>query len=476
MIRTTLLLLLVAFFSAYAWKDWFVSLCMAILLMAVVQHPDFPGNIAGVQGLNPWNFLILNVMLAWYRYRASEGEAWDMPPLASRLWLGFLLVILVGVVRLLVSDYPEVGFTTGMVFSEYLINTVKWVIPGLLLFDACRTRQRAAISLGVILSLYFLLGLQVVRWMPLSEMGGSADMASRASKLIQNEIGYNRVTLSMMLAGASWSTLAALPLLRKNTHRLILLAAGVTIILGQALTGGRTGYVTWVAIGIALAGLRWRKLLLILPVGLAIIATTMPSVRDRMLQGVGGKEGNFKVGTSAYEMTSGRDIAWPVVIDKIAKAPLMGYGRQGMVTSGARDFLMINYNESFPHPHQAYLEQLLDNGLTGFLIVIPLFLLMFFRSVPLVLERNDPLVCAVGCAGFCMISALMIGAFGGQTFYPREGAVGMWAAMGLVLRVSVQRKNWLETGEPLFPDFLPAQYFVAGASEEAEVFAAEYAS
>lgn len=462
MIRTTLLFLLVAFFSAYAWKDWFISLCMAVLLMAVVQHPDFPGNIGGIQGLNPWNFLILNIVLAWYRYRVSEGPLWDMPAAASRLWIGFLLVILIGVARLLADDYPEASFTIGTIFSEYLINTVKWVIPGLLLFDGCRTRQRAAIALGVILSLYFLLGVQVVRWMPLSEMGGSADMASRASKLIQNEIGYNRVTLSMMLAGASWATLATLPLLWKTMHRLVLLGVGVTIILGQALTGGRTGYVTWIAIGIALAGLRWRKLLLVLPIGLAIIATTMPSVRDRMLQGFGGKQGNFEVGTSAYEMTSGRDIAWPVVIDKIEKAPLLGFGRQGMVTSGARDYLLNTYNESFPHPHQAYLEQLLDNGIVGFLIVVAFFLLVLFRSIPLVLERNDPLICAIGCAGFCLVSALMIGAFGGQTFYPREGSVGMWAAMGLVLRVSVLRKVSAWTGEPVFPDRLPEKYFVNG--------------
>lgn len=460
MIRTTLLLLLVAYFSAYAWKDWFVSLCVAILLMAVVQHPDFPANIGGIQGLNPWNFLILNVGLAWCSQRAVEGYVWDMPVIAGRLGSCFFAVVIIGVGRLLADGYPEPSFTTGYIFSEYLINTVKWVIPGLILFDACRTRRRATIALGVILLLYFLLAVQVVRWMPLSEAGGSSEMQGRAAKIIQNEIGYNRVTLSMMLAGASWASLATLPILKKNLHRLALFVAGGTIILGQALTGGRTGYVTWIVIGIVLAALRWRKLLLLLPIGVVIIATALPGVRDRMLQGVGGKEGNFTVQTSAYEMTSGRDIAWPVVIAEIWKAPLLGHGRQGMVTSGARDFLLDKYNESFPHPHQAYLEQLLDNGMIGFLLIIPFYLYALFRSLPLVLERHDPLLCAIGCAGFCSVIALMIGAFGGQTFYPREGSVGMWAAIGLVLRASVQRARSLETGEPIFTDSLPDSLFI----------------
>ncbi len=457
-----------AYFSAYAWKNWFVSVCGAIVLMAVLQHPDFPDNIGGIQGLNPWNFLILNIGLAWCSQRAAEGYVWDMPVTAGRLGGCFLAVVIIGVGRLLADGYPEPSFTTGYIFSEFLINTVKWVIPGLILFDACRTRRRAAIALGVILILYFLLAVQAVRWMPLSEAGNGGDMAGRASKIIQNEIGYNRVTLSMMLAGASWASLAALPILKKNLHRLALFIAGGTIILGQALTGGRTGYVTWIALGIVLAALRWRKLLLLLPLGVIIIVTALPSVLDRMLQGVGGKEGNFEVQSSTYEMTSGRDIAWPVVIEEIWKAPLLGYGRQAMVTTGARDFLMDNYNESFPHPHQAYLEQLLDNGIVGFLIVIPFFLYVLFRSLLLVLERNDPLLCAIGCAGFCLVAALMIGAFGGQTFYPREGSVGMWAAIGLALRTSLLRQQSLQTGTPVFPDHLPDQYFVGGEMSDNE--------
>ena len=53
MIRLTALWLFVAFLSAYAWKDWYKSLCGLILLMAVYQHPDFPNALMGVQGMNP---------------------------------------------------------------------------------------------------------------------------------------------------------------------------------------------------------------------------------------------------------------------------------------------------------------------------------------------------------------------------------------------------------------------------------------
>lgn len=462
MIRLSLLMLFVAFFSAYAWKNWFISLCAMILLMGVVEHPDFPKAIAGIPGMNPWNILLGNVFLAWLVKRGQDGYQWDMPQGFGLMLLGALVAILIGVLRLSVTDYP-IPFTGSYIFSELIVNTVKWVIPTFIIFDACRTRQRAVIMLGVIVGLYLIYAVQVIRWMPLSAIGESGkDLASRASKITQNEIGYNRVTLSMMLAGASWVAAASLPLLRRNMHRVILLVVAGSIAFGQALTGGRTGYVTWVGVGIILAALRWRGLLLIMPVVLVVVVSVVPGVRERMMQGFGGQEGNFTVATSEYEMTSGRDIAWPAVMEEIGKSPFIGNGRQAMVTTGVRDYLWDAYGESFPHPHQAYLEQLLDNGFLGFLLIIPIYFYALLRSVPLLMERQDPLLCAIGCASFCLVLALMVGALGGQTFYPREGSVGMWAAIGLMLRAAVQRKHALETGELVFPDRLPEKYFVSG--------------
>jgi O-antigen ligase len=465
-IRITLLLLLVTFLSVYAWKNLFVSVCGAILLMAVVQHPDFPQNIGGIQGANPWNILLLSILLARSARRGDEGHEWDLPPIAGRMLFACLLVVIVGVIRLLLNDYPT-GLSSFQTISEYFVNAVKWVVLSLLLFDACRTRQHAAIALGVILCLYFLLGLQVVRWMPWSG-GDSRAFQHTAAKLIQKEIGYNRVTLSNMLAGASWAVLAAIPILKQNLHRLLLLGAAGIIAFGQALTGGRTGYLTWIAVGAIVAALRWRKLLIAIPVVLLVIGISMPSVTERMFQGLGGKEGNFEVAASTTEMTSGRDIAWPVVIDAIGKAPLLGYGREGMKTTGISDFLQNQHGEAFPHPHQAHLQFLLDNGIVGYLLVIPFFLYVVRHSFSQLMERNDPLVCAIGCTTFCLVMALMIGAFGGQTFYPREGAVGMWAAIGLMLRFHVNSLHASETGEPVFPDELPAKWFVNSVDEDGQ--------
>ena len=58
MIRLLALLGFIGFLSAYAWKDWFKSLCGLILLIGIIQHPDMPRNVLGIQGLNPWNLIL----------------------------------------------------------------------------------------------------------------------------------------------------------------------------------------------------------------------------------------------------------------------------------------------------------------------------------------------------------------------------------------------------------------------------------
>jgi len=37
--------------------------------------------------------------------------------------------------------------------------------------------------------------------------------------------------------------------------------------------------------------------------------------------------------------------------------------------------------------------------------------------------------------------SFFIASVGSQTFYPREGAVGMWVGIGLLLRMHIERKK-----------------------------------
>jgi hypothetical protein len=79
----------------------------------------------------------------------------------------------------------------------------------------------------------------------------------------------------------------------------------------------------------------------------------------------------------------------------------------------------------------------------------------------LFLDRSDILYEAAGGAALALLLALLLASFGAQTLYPREGVVGMWAAIGVALRVSVERerKRWDDGAKT---------YEEAGKAEEVE--------
>jgi O-antigen ligase len=442
MIRLSLLGLYIAFFAVYAWKDWFKSLCALILLIAVIEHPDMPKSMFGIQGLSPWNLLLVVIMAAWLRARKREGLVWDLPKGIGRWMLLYFGVILVGWVRM-VADPTHLEDGVASLLSEHLINNVKWVLPALMLFDGARDRKRFQLGLISVLGVYFLLAVQVIKWMPLASAVSGNSLSERSLKILVNEIGFHRVNMSAMLAAASWAIFAARPLARTSRQEFLVLGAAAITVFGQALTAGRAGYVTWAAVGGILCLIRWRKYLLAAPVLVLAIVTLAPGVTERMLEGFRSAASHQffappAAGTDVYAVTAGRNVAWPLVIDKIKQNPIIGYGRQAMIRTGITAYL-AGFAEGFSHPHNAYLETLLDNGIIGFVIIVPFYLLMLLKSVSLFRDSSRLEYVAIGGVGSAFLFALLIASMGSQSFYPREGWAAMWGAIFLMLRVDVLR-------------------------------------
>jgi O-antigen ligase len=307
-------------------------------------------------------------------------------------------------------------------------------------------------GMAALLLVYFLLAVQVIKWMPLANINGGDELSRRALKILSNEIGFHRVNLSMMFAGASWAVFASREFIG-GRHTLWMILASLSILFAQALTGGRMGYVTWAGVGLILTWSRWRRYLLLAPVAVMVVLFLVPGAWERMTQGFNPetKQTNSRLenteytqsddGADVYTITSGRNIAWPLVIDKIKKSPVIGYGKEAMIRTGIAGHLLTQYSETFPHPHNAYLQLLLDNGILGALIILPFYWLIVKYSYSLFQDnRSTQFIAAGGCC-LALVLALLVASMGSQTFYPREGAMGMWCAIGLMLRVHVQRNQ-----------------------------------
>ena len=461
MIRITVLTLLVSYLCVFAWKDWFRAACWLILLMAIFQHPDMPKSVAGIPGLNHWNFLFLNVVLSWLTNRKKQKIVWEMPSNINLLLFFYGFFIVLGVFRYLGdmggavelnAFYGSNVDSTVSVINEYLINCFKWVIPAMIIFDGCRDRKQYNFAIIVIALLYFLLALQVIKAMKFGSLTMSGEgLQKKAIKIISNNVGYHRVNMSMMMSGAFWATFCLKEFVNKKTYVFIIIPFCCCILLAMAMTGGRMGYVTWTVLGAFFCIFKWRKYLLLAPVILGLILVVAPSAIDRMEFGITSEDDvnqsdtiNFEgEGVDTHSLTSGRVLIWPMVWDSIQEAPLFGHGRNSTVNEGITLQLLImsNGQELFPHPHNAYLQWIEDNGFIGLIPVFLFYFLIIKYAWSLFKDKRETIYVVTGGVCLSLVLAFLIASIGSQNFYPREGAVGMWAAIGVMLRVYIERKK-----------------------------------
>jgi len=463
MIRITLLTLLIAYLSVYAWKDWFRTACWLVLLMAIFQHPDMPKAVGGIPGLNHWNFLFINVVCSWLINRKKQKIVWEMPKHLNYLLFFYGVFIVISVARYLNdhSGVDELVATFGgsadygiSAINEYLINCFKWVIPSMIIFDGCRNKKQYYFAVTMLALMFFLLGLQVVKAMKLGSLTLSGDtLQLKALKIISNSVGFHRVNISMIMSGAFWAVFCLKEFVNRKYFLFLIIPSCSIIFLAMALTGGRTGYGTWLVLGAFFCLLKWRKYLLLAPVLLFLITLVAPSSIERLEQGFstdsnGSFERNENVNfeqenVDLASVTSGRVIAWPLVWESIKEAPFFGSGREAMKNLGITRQIMLEYGEgeTFPHPHNAYLQWLQDNGFIGAIPVFTFYFLMVKYSWSLFRDNKNKLYVVTGGIGLSLLLAFLIASVGSQNFYPREGSVGMWVAIGLLLRVYIERNK-----------------------------------
>ncbi len=426
---------LVAVLSIYAWRNWFNALCGLIVMMAVIAHPSMPTNTMGIQGLNPWNVLFLNVSLSWWFSRGRERLTWDAPSHVNFLLLGYLGVFLLAFVRMFFDRGRLSVYGLGPVdlISDQFINTLKWAIPGLLLFHGCRTQKRVKTAIVSICLLYFLLAFQVIKYLPMSTITGGAGMRGRDT--LAETVGMGPGLLGKVFAGGAWAALGGSLLFKRKLHRALLFAAFFAITLGQAFVGSRSGFVAWGVVGFAMCALRWWRWLLAGPVVLILFVFLFPAASDRLRMGFGTTD---VTGESEYLITSGRNLIWPHVLKKISDSPIIGYGKDAMRRTGLTETLRAyaGEGEAVAHSHNAYLDMLLETGVVGLSVVMGFYGVVVFRSAQLFRIRDNPICAAAGGLAFAIIVSHLVAGIGSQSFFPKEGDFGIWCAIGLILRVS----------------------------------------
>ena len=149
------------------------------------------------------------------------------------------------------------------------------------------------------------------------------------------------------------------------------------------------------------------------------------SIKERALTGI--HTGDYNTITAGRT----RDI-WAPLIDEYAhdhKKLLFGNGRYGTISSLSFKQGMVNVG----HPHNMYLEQIVDSGLIGFSLVF--YFLMIFIKIMISNSKkltNNTLK-EYQYAIFCSIITFCISGLVGRSFFPKIQNSYLWILLGFII-------------------------------------------
>jgi O-antigen ligase len=447
--RVYLIWIVVFFLSIYSIRNWYMGACSLVVMMAITGRPDMPSTVLGIPGFNPWNMLFLFVVLSWM-FNSKDESINTLSRTPRLLFYFFVAISLIATFRGF-SDtenlklYHELlgwKFSFKTMVIDDLVNTYKYLFLGMLFYYGATTEKNIKIAIYSVLLLNLLLSIQVIKWMPLSALVDGELLQKRSMRVIDRQIGYYRSDLAVLLGSAAWAFFSARKMNKSKLQSLFWIFCSLLGTVATFLTGSRIGMGSWISVSMLLSWFRWRQLYIVAPVLMYIVFTSIPAVKDRMMQGfeqsdsetvdyaeIEGQEGDINTAT----VTSGRTLIWPYVIKKIGERPILGYGRHGMRNSGLTNYLLLEHNELFPHPHNAFLELILDNGIILSIPILYFFYYIILKSIRLIKDENE-IAILIGSITLSFTFGQLIGCIGGQSLYPMESQVSMWVMIFVLLR------------------------------------------
>jgi hypothetical protein len=411
--------------------DYRAGAILLVLLLPISSTALFPHALMGMTGLNPMN-LLLGGTLAAYVLRGHHEHPGPFVP-RPLLWLLVVPIVLAGLLGLMhfddilpaFFDREIVAFTT---WRGYLAVTtakpVLLVLAALLVAAAVAKARKpesfiVALAAGAVALALLVVGFVLVSGI---RMGTLASPHARAffSEIgaHANDFGRVFVTAYALLLFAWWETKDA------RARPALFIALGI-LTLGILLTFSRNAFLGFFIVNglFLLWKFDMRK------VGWALLGTAVaaalapPAVYRRITYG-------FDPG-SGGDVSAGRvEGLWLPLLPETLNSPLWGQGLDSIMWS---DTMAIGAMEFAGHPHNAYLQAVLDMGLIGLALLLAYYWHVWkgFRA----LGSNAYLTPAMrgffqgACAA---LIAFAVAGMSGGSLRPQPDNVLLWVTIGIM--------------------------------------------
>ena len=418
--------------------DFRLGALFLVALLPVSVTSFFPRTLLGIPGLNPINLLLAGALAAYVlRGRLQSGARFVPRPL---LWLFIVPITAAGLLGTLHFDdiHPAfferlaVDFTTWQGYLGAVVLKPMLIVLAALVVAAAVARAPktepyvAALAIGVCILAFVMFGIIIATGI------GIGELSLRRSRSFftpfgthANELGRIFVTAYALLLFTWWEA-------KHASSRLMLFAALGIICLAIVLTFSRNAWLGSLLVSALFVMWKFNAKKLALGLGaLAVAIAIAPQAVWRRLTY------RFDTG-SADAVSAGRvEGIWQPLLPETLNSPIWGNGLDSIMWS---DAIWSEAMDFVGHPHNAYLEAVLDMGVVGLALLVAYYVHVWrgFRA----LGSNAYLTPATrgffqgACAA---LVAFAVAGISGGSLRPDTENIVLWVAIGIMYGLLARR-------------------------------------
>ncbi len=415
-------------------RDFRIGVVLLIVLLPISRSYVFPHAMLGITGLNPFNLLLAGTLGSCLLHGLFDGSIRRFMP-RLLLWLYIVPILVAGALGSRHVGEIAPGFymyemlqfhNTAGYIRELVAKPLMMVVFALLVGAAVsRSEKPENLLIPTWISIW-VMGVMVVVFF--FQSGLAIDtLASSSSRGVLSALGMHANELGRLYAVAYALLLFTWAETKKPGLRLALLASMGLVVAALILTFSRGAFLGFIVVNVLF--LLWRrnaKTVILLGLLAAGTLLALPgAVYDRIATGFGS-------GLNA--ISAGRiEGIWLPLLPEVLRSPVYGNGLGSILWSEAMRRTDGVTVLGTTHPHNAYLETVLDMGIAGLLLVCAYFAHVWsgFRALSL-----DPAVSPT-LRGFFLgstagLASFLIAGITDSSLAPRSEQAFLWLAIGMM--------------------------------------------
>ncbi len=342
--------------------DYRIGAVLLIVMQPVEGSHLFPHSVFGVTGLNPLN-LVLAAALISYLLRGYEVKRFLPKPL---VWLFVLPIVIAGLIGMRhVNEIHPVFYEEEVLhytdtlgyLRDALVKPLFVVIGALLIGTAVARAKKVESFLVPIIAAVWLMSLMAIGYVIAAGVS-LGELALTSSRHFFSALGMHANDLGRLYAVAYALLLFTWGETKDLRLKTVLVFTMGILTISLVLTFSRGAMMGWVLVNALF--LVWKFNAKTIGIGLlaagAALLVMPGAVVSRMSLGLIG-------GGDVNEFSAGRmDEIWLPLLPELFKSPIWGSGLDSTMWAQA---LWSEQMLPVTHPHNAYLQAILDMGLVG---------------------------------------------------------------------------------------------------------------